>query len=266
MTNTSNKFDRFEIWLDAVAHRFFVFWNKHKVGILGTIAFNLVLAILFFILELSGSSNIRYAEVNVDFERQYEILPEPPPEEKEPLLPDDALDPTKEYEAIKNIAIDATKDDLNAGLTDEKNIDADELYQEAERIREQMEENRQRWEEEQDVLTEEIPNVEEKIIPEQDETQFKGPSVISYFLKDRKAMHLPVPSYKCENGGRVVVDIEVLRNGTVSHASIDAASSVIDDCINRAAIAAAKKSIFTVSGIAPSRQKGSITYLFVPQY
>ena len=266
MTNKPNKFDRFEIWLDDVAYHFFIFWNRHKVGILGTIALNLVLAILFFILELSGSSNIQYAEVSVDFERQYEILPEPPPEEQRQLLPDDALDPTKEYEAIKNIAVDATKEDLNAGLTDEKNIDADELYKEAERIREQMEQNRQRWEEGQDALAQEIPNVEKKIIEEQDETQFKGPSVISYFLKDRRAMRLPVPSYKCENGGRVVVDIEVMRNGRVSKASIDAANSVIDDCINAAAITAAKTSIFSISDIAQSKQKGSITYLFVPQH
>lgn len=266
MTNMPNKFDRFEQWLDVVAHRFFIFWNKHKVGILGTIAFNLILAILFFIFELSGRSNIYYAEVNVDFERQYEILPEPPPEERDKLLPDDALDPTKEYEAIKNIAIDATKEDLNPGLTDEKNIDADELYQEAQRLRDKMDKNRQTWQEAENALGEAIPNIEEKILPTQDEGKFEGPSVISYYLKDRKAMHLPVPSYKCENGGRVVVDIEVLRNGTVSKASIDAANSVLDDCINSAAIAAAKASIFTVSDIAQPRQTGSITYLFVPQY
>ena len=266
MTNKPSKFDRFEIWLDAVALQFFTFWNKHKVGILGNIVFNLIIAILFFIFELSGISNIHDAVVAVDFERQYEILPEPPPDERESLLPDDALDPTKEYEAIQNIAIDATKNDLNPGLTDEKNIDADELYQDAQRIREQMEQNRQAWEEVNNALGEEIPNIEQKIVPTEDEGQFKGPSVISYFLKDRKAMRLPVPSYKCENGGRVVVDIEVLRNGTVSKASIDASNSVLDDCINSAAIAAAKASVFTISNIAQPRQTGSITYLFVPQY
>ena len=36
------------------------------------------------------------------------------------------------------------------------------------------------------------------------------PTVISHYLEGRKARYLPVPSYKCELGGRVVVDIEVL--------------------------------------------------------
>ena len=57
----------------------------------------------------------------------------------------------------------------------------------------------------------------------------------------------------------------VLTDGTVGKATIDAQNSVIDDCMNQAAINAAKASLFNVSSASPSRQKGSITYLFVPQ-
>jgi TonB family protein len=170
-----------------------------------------------------------------------------------------------EYEAIRNIAVDATKEDLNPGLSDEKNIDADELYREAQRIKEQIQQNRQLWEEAQAAEAEALPNVEQKVITTDDEGQYKGPTVINYYLENRKAFRLPVPAYKCEKGGRVVVDIEVQRDGTVSRASIDAKNSVIDDCMNRAALVAAQTSRFNASGGAPVHQGGSITYLFVRQ-
>ncbi|MFO8021119.1 MAG: TonB family protein [Perlabentimonas sp.] len=264
MGKAGRKFAQFELWLENVAHLFFCFWNKHKVGILGTVVLNLVLAILFFVFELRSRPHLHDTMVLVDFEREYEILPEPIPEEPREILPEDAIDPDKEYEAIRNIAVDATKDDLNPGLTDEKDIDADELYKETERIREQMKRNREQWEESQGV-DEAIPNVKDKDAVPQEEGQYKGPSVINYYLENRKATELPVPAYKCERGGKVVVDIEVQRDGTVAKASIDASNSVIDDCMNSAAIEAARKSTFSIMANAPSKQSGSITYLFVSQ-
>jgi TonB family protein len=256
---------RFEIWLDHAAHLFFSFWARHRVGILGTIALNLIVIILLVILELSSRPYLHDPTVLIDFEREYELFPESEPEINEPLLPKDAIDPMSEYEAIKNIAVDATKEDLNPGLTDEKNIDADELYQDAQRLREQLQQNRQLWEDYRENEGVSIPNIKEKVVPQTEERQFKGPAVINYFLENRKAIRLPVPAYKCENGGRVVIDIEVLRDGSVARVSLDGENSVIDECMNSAALEAAKSSRFTVSSNAPTRQQGSITYLFVPQ-
>jgi len=257
-------FARFELWLEWVAEIFFIVWNKHKVGILGSVALNLIVIITLLALELKSRSYLHETIVLVDFERDYEILPENEPEEQQPILPEDALNPDLEYEAIQNIAVDATKEDLNPGLTDEKSIDADELYQEAQRIREQMQRNRELWEESHSEDAINVPNVEEKIITSEEEGQFKGPSVISYFLENRRALRLPVPSYKCEGGGKVVVNIEVNRDGSVARASIDASKSVVNDCINSAAVEAAKSSFFSVSA-SSDKQSGSITYLFVPQ-
>ena len=265
MKKESSTLLRFELWLDKLAQLVFSVWNRHKVGILGTIALNLVLAILFFVFELKSRPHPRDTMVVLNFDREYEIVPNWKPEASEPILPKDAIDPMTEYEVIRNIAVDATKEDLNPGLKDEKNIDADELYQEAQRIKEQLQQNRQKWEESQTAEAEAIPNVEQKVIPMGDEGQYKGPAVINYYLENRRALRLPVPAYKCEMGGRVVVDIEVQRDGTVSRASIDGENSVIDDCMNRAALEAAQTCRFTVSDNAPERQGGSITYLFVRQ-
>jgi len=201
----------------------------------------------------------------VDFESEYEILPPKVETPSEPLLPDDAVDPDKEWESIKNIAVDATREDLNPELIEEKNIDADELYQEAQRVREQMQNNKELWEESLGDEDVNIPNVQEKNTAPTNESAYKGPTVISYFLEGRKALRLPVPAYKCESGGQVVVDIEVDASGRVTKANIDSSNSVVDECINNSAIDAAMASIFTASSQIKSKQTGSITYLFVPQ-
>jgi predicted ATP-grasp superfamily ATP-dependent carboligase len=43
--------------------------------------------------------------------------------------------------------VDASQKDLNPGLSDEKNTDADELYREANRLNAQMQDNKQLYEE-----------------------------------------------------------------------------------------------------------------------
>lgn len=81
----------------------------------------------------------------------------------------------------------------------------------------------------------------------------------------RSAVSMPTPSYKCEGGGRVVVDIVVGRNGNVLSAGIDKSVSVGDECMCSAALSAAQRSRFNVDSSAPGRQSGTITYIFIPQ-
>jgi TonB family protein len=265
MSRVNHILAQFELWLETIANQIFSIWNRHKVGILGTIALNLLIAILFFVFQLRSRPHLHDTMVVLDFNREYEIVQEKEPEAAQPVLPRDAIDPKFEGEAIRNFAVDATKEDLNPGLTDEKNLDADELYRDAQRIREQMQQNRDLWEAAQNIEAVDIPNTKEKLIPDNEIGQFKGPTVISYYLEERKAWRLPVPAYKCERGGQVVVEIEVQRDGKVIKATIDRNNSVIDECMNNAAQEAAKESIFSPSETAPAKQKGSITYLFVPQ-
>lgn len=256
---------RLSVSLENIANRTFLFWDQHKVGILGTIIIHLVIFIVFLMNKLESNTEVYLSTVEVELKKDYE----PPAEKKdgfgEGILPDDAVKSNKEVEAIRNFAVDATASDLNPTLGDDKGINASELYAETNRLREKLNENRELFEESKSTEGVDIPNTPQKVISEQEAGHYKGPAVISYFLKDRKAIFLPVPAYKCQYGGQVVVDIEVDGNGDVRKAAIDEANSVKDDCINQAAIKAANESTFTVSSSSSSRQKGSITYLFVPQ-
>jgi len=237
----------------------------HRVGILITIIIHLLVIVSFLIFKIEDRTEEYASTIEVEFEEpraQEDLLVEERPQQ---LLPADATVPSSELEAIKNFAVDANQKELNAGLSDEKNTDASNLYDEANRLKEQMQENKEQYEEAMREAEVAIPNTPEKNIPVEKKNQYKGPTVISYNLKDRKAYRLPVPSYKCEMGGQVVVNIEVQPDGSVANATIDWANSVNDECINNSALMAALASRFSSSQQASGKEKGSITYLFVAQ-
>lgn len=96
-------------------------------------------------------------------------------------------------------------------------------------------------------------------------TFYSGKSSVSYNLKDRYARVLPIPVFKCEFGGTVVVNIAVNPRGAVQKAEVDAAQSQVDDCLWRVAAESALKSLFNVKTDAPALQYGTITYHFVKQ-
>jgi TonB family protein len=97
-------------------------------------------------------------------------------------------------------------------------------------------------------------------------TFYKGATTISYSLEGRMHVYLPVPVYKCQGSGKVVVEIGVNTNGFVVSTSINRAESKItDDCLEEAAIKAALTSRFNAKATAPDKQKGRITYIFIAQ-
>jgi hypothetical protein len=257
----------FYFWIEGLAERVFNYWERHKVGILGTVSIHLSIAIVLLIVKMrSNPTTITYTEVN--FNNEYLPISEEQKEkiDQEALAIAELLHHGLEADAIKNVAVDASSNELNPTLQDDKGINASDLYQEAVRLREKLNQNKSLYEESKLIKgQEEIPNTPLKNTVPKDESKYKGPAVISYYLEGRKAMYLPVPSYKCQFGGQVVVDIEVDGGGRVSNARIDSKNSLNDDCIDKAAIEAAYGSFFTASTDSPPKQKGSITYLFVPQ-
>ena len=254
-------FNELEGWLNRVASGMMRIWAEHRVGILATVAFHLLVLVVLLACKLESSQRFYGSEIELAFEPDEPELEEVPEPER-PLLPADALVAQREVEAVRNFAVDATERDLNAGLKDEKNIDADELYREAERVKAQMEQNRELYESVPDEVAN-IPNTPQTDVPEAQKAVIDAPTVVSYNLKGRKAIAMPKPAYMCQGGGQVVVNIMVNAAGKVIKAEIDAKGSVIEECINSEAVKAANNSLFTPSDRAS--QSGSITYLFVAQ-
>lgn len=250
-----------EAWLKKPAERLSTFWYSNRITLLATVAVNLLIVALLLLIKVSATP--RFADQTV----LIGIEPEPIENESAPLEAErqsnwgEHLAPT----GVRNITVDATqRDPLNAALSDEKHIDAQALYEEAARVREEMQANRA-YQEEVNALKElEIPNTPEKKPPVATQA-YSGPSVASYYLQDRKAYDLPIPAYKCKEGGTIVVDIVVSPSGHVLKASIDRSNSQADACLWEAALIAARRSLFSASASAPQQQAGSITYTFIPQ-
>ncbi len=247
------------------------FIDKHMVGIMGTITIHLILAIILLLFKMNYTPTPRSVEVDINF--RDDLLPITEEQrvqmDKIDIAIERIISQGLEADAVKNVAVDAAStesNELNPTLQDDKGINASDLYREVGAVKQRMTENKENNEKNQLLAgQEEIPNTPIKNTAPKEEGKYKGPAVISYYLEGRKAIILPVPSYKCQYGGQVVVDIEVDNEGKVVNAKIDSKISKNDECITEAAIAAAYNSLFTDSPNAQAKQKGSITYLFVPQ-
>jgi colicin import membrane protein len=87
---------------------------------------------------------------------------------------------------------------------------------------------------------------------------------VSYALEGRGVAKLPLPNYKYQGGGRVVVEVTVDRSGKVIQAVAGRpGSTTLDDNLLKLAKDAAMQATFQVKGDAPIVQKGTITYNFI---
>lgn len=163
----------------------------------------------------------------------------------------------------------SNENELNEDLDDWHRTDAEEIYKLADEVQDKIDANREEFEAglqaEQEIRDQKPEFEESRISPKSSKS--KGNVTASYSLSQpvRSAFELPIPSYMCEGGGEVVVNIVVNRNGEVVSTGINAGLSTSNECIRSAAVQKAKLARFNANMGAPIFQKGSIVYLFVPQ-
>jgi TonB family protein len=97
-------------------------------------------------------------------------------------------------------------------------------------------------------------------------SKYSGPTRIYYNLPGRTHTYLPLPIYKCEGAGKVVLQIEVNPKGDVTSASvITAESTATDPCLAETAVNTALNSRFNPDIKAVKNESGTLTYIFVAQ-
>ena len=95
---------------------------------------------------------------------------------------------------------------------------------------------------------------------------YQGPTRIYYDLLGRNHLYLPIPIYKCEGSGKVVLSIEVDQNGIVQKAQvIERESTASDPCLIETAVNTALISRFNPDANSPRIELGTLTYQFVAQ-
>lgn len=157
---------------------------------------------------------------------------------------------------VRNVAVD------RGILKDDRGTNAEELYRDAEQLQRELD-NGSSQTKEDDVY--EFTKPESSSPSKPKESNYSGPSVVSYELDGRKASRLSIPAYRCMGAGLVTVIITVDNQGNVINAKIQEDVSSPDNCLRNFAIRAARLSKFSSSTSAPARQVGNIVYQFIAQ-
>lgn len=200
-----------------------------------------------------------------------EKVPEQKPKEKK----EEQIAAPVSSDPIRNITVDENYS-VNPDLQDDRHADSDEIYAEARRVQEELNNNSRRYMEglqsiENDLA--EIKSGDRIDVPStsgEDEKDLvdgvvQGNVTVSYNLKDRRASYLEVPAYRCQGGGKVVVSVVVSRLGSVTEAFIESTQGVTDTCVREMALYAARRCTFNQIFSGSDKQKGTITFVFVPQ-
>ncbi len=241
---------------------------KNKLGV-GAIVVTLV--VFFFMFE---SIKINLTEIvltdgfimETPKEEVEEVEEEPKKEELTPEMLEQQI-----YEQVKNVSVnDNTR--LDAGLKDDKGTNASEIYKEAQALEQKLNASKEAHNRDMQEIAQLERELEQSAKKKggEDEKKIKdvnvdGKVTVRYDLGGRRASSLPVPAYKCEQGGEVVVSVTVNDNGDVIDAKVSKTSSRSNDCINDTALEFAKRTRFELGSEWPSKNKGTITYMFLNQ-
>lgn len=223
-----------------IIHRLVI---PHRRGIMGTVIFHLLLGIFLLSMEISRVSVHQEMEI---------VMEAPDPEEmqkreEEQQKKEEIRQKSAAAEVEKMLRSIAVNENIKK---QEQTIDIEKYVDE---IREEISENgeggRYKADRDKHYKQDSLQNLrdrKEEVLDSLKSTFYAGESSVSYNLKDRYARFLPIPVFKCEFGGKVVVEILVNPKGVVQKAVVLEAQSQADDCLWRVAADAALRSRFNV--------------------
>jgi outer membrane biosynthesis protein TonB len=218
-------------------------------GIVGTIAFHLLLLVVFLITKIGNVKNEHKEPLMIEFaDQEYKTIEQIIEERKPKQEPIEQLS----NQTLSNIASN-TADKMNEEISTDKYIQ--EVMQEL-----GMEEINPQYD---NTLPQEDVISSEKKKPEDVKTNF-GQTRITYNVPGRKGRHIERPIYRCQGGGTVVVKISVDQSGFVIQ-SVIKSSTASEECVQEMALESAQNSTFSSDYQGPKKVEGTITYIFVAQ-
>jgi len=243
-------------------NKFKKIYQENIYGIIGTLVFHILLVGSFLLSEIKIKGEVREEPVIIDFTDFEEEIPEVPEEKRQDQ--EDENTPANDHTVAS-----AAKSNRAVNDAPSKDPFFNEAYQreiaEAQKLVSDV--NRQ--------LSKKIPDMKEFEMPEETtegmdpdsikNTIYPGESNIHYYLENRWHVRLPVPVYLAQGGGKITVDIWVSPAGKVTRAEVRPNPQTGDQMLPEYARQAALRTVFNADKSAPSQQKGTITYTFVPQ-
>lgn len=233
-------------------------YNQYIYGLMGTLLFHILLFSSFLITEINFKGTIKEESIILDLS----MLEEPEIEKKAEESPskNTPLTQKERSAAISNRAVnDAQKNDKFFNKDYLKDVqDAQKLVKDV---------NRQLSKKIIDKGDFQMPEITtEGVDPDSiKNTIYSGKSNIHYFLENRHHVSLRNPVYLAKDGGKIIVDIAVDRNGIVVKANPRSTSGLKDPMILEYAQNAAIRTVFNSDQSAAKIQTGTITYTFASQ-
>ncbi len=242
------------------------------IGILGTVIFHLIAAICFMLLQirtlnidLSNEFVIEFAEASPENLQDKENLIELPTAGIEQVLEGDEelLNIARNLANKPEVQIDPEDyiDKVKEELIESGKLGADNYIDEWKRLKEAARDENLAFENRDNESEDEVPEESEVMA-----ANYQGPTRIYYNMENRNHTYLPIPIYKCEGSGKVVLAIMVNQQGIVEEALIiETESTTTDPCLEETAVKTALISRFNPDIHSPKIQAGTLTYHFVAQ-
>lgn len=240
------------------------FIRENINGLLGTLVFHLFLVVVVMATRLSSVSYQPEHSLLIEFDG--DVTEEEFRELTESLMDQSELaEDLEDGQLRRNIAVNISEE--RPVPDDFGEMSSDQLSELDERVEEILNNaaNGNMPEPEQPDMDFELPS-DNPVQENSNDEPYTGPTTITYDLPGRIHLRMPVPVYKCPDGGIVEVEISVNRAGKVISADINKEPvSFNDRCIFQMAVEAAMGSRFDEKAGAPPVQDGTITFYFQKQ-
>ena len=238
-------------------------YKRNIYGVIGTLVFHILLFTTFLLADIDMKGSVRNDEIFIEFP---DILPEPEEITQE------------EMEEEQEVSNDASQPNMQANqqrtnVASNQTATRDEFFDED--YQKQLEAAQKMVSDVNKQLSKSTVELEDIKMPVEStegmdpdsikNVIYSGESNISYFLENRYHIRLPIPVYLTQNGGKVIVDIIVNRQGQVTDAVARKNPAINNDQIYQYAEFAASKTLFNEDNSAPRQQKGTIHYTFIAQ-
>jgi len=241
------------------------FFTDNVNSILGAISLHLLIVIVFFWFKLGEMNEVKKEQLLIEFNE--EIVPQEENKTLEKLSGEDVGEPLQlDQRTLHSIAssVDSKLESEISTTNYEKEVMQELGISSLKSPGGQMEQQIQQ-------------PTDENAITEQTQTQkkqsdFDVPNVIrkdnttvSYFLEGRWHKYIYIPTYKCQGGGTVIMDIIINQAGNVVSAMISENKSTADHCLREEAYKSALSAVFNSDSKASTKQLGTMTYVFLAQ-
>ena len=243
------------------------FFEEHKIGILGTAAFHVLLLLIFLLVKIRDYQRIENLDVYIDFAQSVQKTPE------EIAAEEKKKEEEERFQRLLRQQLKESNRAVNISQDLDKKISTKNYVEEVEKeLNSSRSEAYQKEQEKIKKILNQSDIVPVNKTPEEKKKgdEYHGPTNITYRFTepplDRKTLDLPVPVYKCRGFGTVDVQVTVDQMGNVTSAKSTVVNASTDpDCLSEVAEKYARRTVFEGDLSAPPSQQAIISYQFVAQ-